>query len=158
MKKVLLFEAIFSALLVIAIAVLVIRKPVNDVPLETVSKAFEARTDFDRMEKFSDMRLRRNLSLDAADLTEYLYYGQSDTMAVQVFFVAKCPNEETEERVLSAVGTYLDREKKAFEGYGISQTALLNDARVIREGNYVALIVSNEASAWESSFRAMLEE
>ena len=158
MRKVLLFEALFSALLVIAIAVLVIRKPVNDVPLDAVSKAFEAREDFTAMERFSDMRLRRNLSLDAADLTEYLYYGQSDTMAVQVFFVAKCPDEAAEERVLSAIGTYLDREKKAFEGYGASQTALLNDARVLREGNYVALIVSNEAGAWENAFRAMLEE
>ena len=158
MRKVLLFEAIFSALLVIAIAVLVIRKPVNDVPLEEIGRAFEQRSDFSTMEKFSDMRLRRNLSLDAADLTEYLYYGQSDTMAVQVFFVAKCPGEDSVERTLAAVETYLEREKKAFEGYGISQTALLNDARVIREENYVAFIVSNDASEWESQFRAMLEE
>ena len=158
MRKVLLFEAIFSALLVIAIAVLVIRKPVNDMPLESVARAFESREDFASMEKFSDMRLRRNLSLDAADLTEYLYYGQSDTMAVQVFFVAKCPDEATEEMVLSLVNVYLEREKNAFEGYGISQMALLNDARVIREGNYVALIISNDASAWENSLRAMWEE
>lgn len=158
MKKVLLFEGLFSVLLVAVIAVLLYERPVKDVPLSGVGQAFEARADFKTMEKFSDMRLRRNLSLDAADLTEYLYYGQSDTMAVQVLFVAKCASESSEESVLNAVNTYLEREKKAFEGYGVSQTALLNDARVIREGNYVALIVSDEATAWETALKSMLEE
>ncbi|MBO4411603.1 MAG: DUF4358 domain-containing protein [Lachnospiraceae bacterium] len=158
MKKAVLFELLCSILLVGILAAVLYEKPVKDVPLSAVEAAFADRSDFRTMEKFGAMTLRRNLSLDEADLPEYLYYGQSDTMAVQVFFVAKSASETVREAVSKAVDRYLEREKKAYLGYGASQTALLNDARIVKAGDYVAFIVSADADAWEAEFRSLITE
>ena len=158
MKKIILFELLFTILIVAIIGALLYRKPVKDVPLTEVKAAFENEADFGEMEDWGDMTLRRNFALDAADYREYLYYGQPDTMSVQVFLLVKCASEEETDQVLKAIDVYLERERKAFEGYGESQTALLKDARIYQKGAYVGLIVAKDADAWEKRLKTLLED
>lgn len=158
MRKIILWEILFILLILLIVGALWIRKPAADIPLSKVEEALSGWFEKEEMEAFKDMTLRRNFSLDAVDFREYLYYGQSDTMAVQTFLLVKCHSEKETERVLEAVQAYLKRELKAFEGYGARQTALLKDARIYENGPYAAFIVSSEADEIESRLKSVLEE
>lgn len=50
----------------------------------------------------------------------------------------------------------LDTQKESFEGYGVEQTKLLNDAVLESKGDYVILIVSGKAQAGDEAFKKSL--
>ena len=50
----------------------------------------------------------------------------------------------------------LDTQKESFEGYGVEQTKLLNDAVLENKGDYVILIVSEKAQAGDEAFKKSL--
>ena len=157
MKKIIFTEILFVLLLVLMVGFLALRNQPKDVTAAEMERVFTARSDFNEMEKFGDMRLRRNLGLEPADFTDYVYYGQSDTMAVQVFFFANCPSESQAEATEQRLRAYVNGRIHDFEGYGESQTAMLKNARIYRNGSHVALIVSGNAASWESALKKEAE-
>ena len=158
MKRIILWEMLFVLVLGAILVALFWKKNVKDVPLAEVEEAYLTRTDFGTMTRYGDMTLRRNFALDADSFAEYVYYGQSDTMSVGTLLIVKSRVEEDGEAVRSAIDVYLERERKAFDGYGETQTALLKDARIYQNGVYTALIVSEQADAWEKLLKRELEE
>jgi len=148
MKKVIAAEL----LSIIALAVLLwgfLSKPaLQDIPLSSVEEEFLLREDSSDMEKYGAMRLRRNFSLDETDFSEVVYYGQSDTMSVNVFLLIKLTAPSQEETVKAAFDTYLAQQIQNFEGYGEHQTELLKRAEIYESEAYMGLFISEEPKEW----------
>ena len=150
MKRVILFS-LASLLVLGGLLYLLNRKPGTvDVPLSAIDEAFKAAPGAEVMEAYGPLRLLRDFGLTAEDYDEVLYYGQSDTMAVNVFLLIKLKTADQRKTVAAAYDGYLRDMKAAFAGYGPEQVALLEAAERYDNGLYAALLVSPEAAAWRS--------
>ncbi len=156
MKSALIKIGLIILLAAVLFAVTFERQP-KDVPLSEIEEAFETELEEGKMERYGDMKLRREFSLLSEDFAETVYYGQSDTMSVGVFLVLKCVPGAGTKAARQAVDDYLAAQKEAFEGYGASQTALINAAVIYEKGDYVALFVSERAAEWYEKLITLLE-
>lgn len=157
MKKILPFMLLSLLSLAALLYFLNRETPVRDISLAEIDAAFAEAPGFAQMERFGEMRLRRNFGLTASDFAEVLYYGQQDTMLVDVFLVIKMKDEAQAEAVMNAVNTYVAGQRQAFEGYGPEQVALLSAARTYQNGVYAALLVGDEAESWLSLIKDRTE-
>ena len=148
MRKIVIVEMIFAVLLAGLLALLLSKKPLNDVSCETIKKAFLKEESSEGMEAWDGLRLRRDFNLEEAEHEDFVLYGEPDTMAVRIFLVLKCRNEEQTEPAVRAFERYLERQKEAFEGYGASQMKLLEQARIYKKGRYAALVIAEDPDEW----------
>ena len=148
MKKILPFMLLSLLSLGALLYVLNREAPLREISLAELEEAFAGAPGREAMEAFGEMRFRRNFALNSSDYAEVLYYGQQDTMLVNVFLVIRLREEAQADGVLSALKTYVSSQKQAFEGYGPEQTALLSAAKIYQRGCYAALFVGEEAESW----------
>jgi len=147
---VIMSEFILLMLLISLLVVFLQRPALQDVPLSDIEEEFLLREDAEDMEKYGAMRLRRNFSLDETDFTEVVYYGQSDTMSVQVFLLIRLADASQKDLVKGAFDLYLEEQIQNFEGYGEQQTELLKNAEIYESDLYMGLFISEEPKEWMS--------
>ena len=150
MKKVIAIELLFLLLLAALLFLLLSEPELKDVPLSEIEEEFLLREDASDMEKYGAMRLRRNFSLDETDFSEVVYYGQSDTMSVNVFLLIKLQDASQREAVKRAFDAYLSQQIQNFEGYGEHQTELLKKAETYESDLYMGLFISEAPKEWMS--------
>ncbi|MBQ6549860.1 MAG: DUF4358 domain-containing protein [Lachnospiraceae bacterium] len=158
MNKIILAELLAVLLLAGVMFLLLYKKDPADVPLTLVNDALTGSFSTDGMEPAGDMRFKRSYGLNAADYEEILYYIPDNTMSVNEFLVVKCVNEADTDTVVRACEARLATQKKAFDGYGTNQTALLNHAELYSSGPYVCLFVSEQASEWLAAVKQVWGE
>ncbi len=137
LKKVILAEVLLALLLAGVMVLLLYKKEPKDVPLEKVREAVLSSCDLDGLEEAKDMRLKRAFGLNVSDYEEYLYFAPDNTMSVNEFLIVKTIDASQVSSVRAGIESRLEAEKKAFDGYGVNQTELLNNSKLIEEGRYV---------------------
>ena len=65
---------------------------------------------------------------------------------------AQNETQAPEEKVVN-----LEEQKKSFEGYGVSQTALLTEAAVESRGSYVLYASGSHAQQWRKEFLELIK-
>ena len=70
-------------------------------------------------------------------------------MSVDEFLVVKTDSPQGAEEVLDRAEVHLEEQKNSFEGYGVSQTALLSEAAVETRGSYVLYGIGEVCAAVE---------
>ena len=65
----------------------------------------------------------------------------------------KLKNQEQANEVEQAVKKRLKTQKSSFEGYGVNQTKLLNSAITETKGNYVMMVISEDAEKIFEAFK-----
>lgn len=73
-------------------------------------------------------------------------------MSVDEFLVVKTDSPQGAEEVLDRAEVHLEEQKNSFEGYGVSQTALLSEAAVETRGSYVLYASGKYAQQWKKEF------
>lgn len=158
MKKVISAQISAVLILVLIITVLLWQSEPADIPLDTIEEQLELNTSDYEMEKAGAMRLKRAYGINAADYEEVLYYIPSNTMSVDEFLIIRLSDESQLDSVQEAIENRLAAQKKAFDGYGTDQTALLENAVIYQTGTYICLFISEDATAWYKAVKKLLKE
>jgi hypothetical protein len=126
-------------------------------PIESVEEqVFNSLGETDGMQKSSNRMLKKLYGLDAADYDGVALYTSISGMDAEELLIVKLKDDSQSEAVEEAIETRLQTQKNSFEGYGVSQTALLEDAVVYTRANYVLFVVHADADAAKSAFRRSL--
>ena len=157
MKRI-LWMTLMIVLLAGVMFVILYRKGTKDVPLSNIEQEMSGEIEADGLQKFGDMKLRRNFGLLAEDYDDVLYFGKDDSMTVEALLVVKAREESQVEAVMEALRTYVSDRITAFSGYGPTQVALLERSECFSMGNYAALIISDRAPENAAKLKAILEE
>jgi hypothetical protein len=158
MKKVIMAQVGAVLLLALMIVLLLWQKEPADISLDVVEKQMRFDTSSYAMEKAGTMRLKRAFGINGTDYDEVLYYTPSNTMSVEEFLMIKVENEDQLESIRNAMEDRLETQKKAFDGYGTDQLALLEDAVIYQTGQYICFLVSEDANQWRDTIKTILKE
>ena len=80
------------------------------------------------------------------------FYYTNQAMGVEELLLVSSEDEGKIDEVQEAAEERIDTQLQSFEGYGEEQTKLLQDAVLIKRGNYFLLAVSPQADAIRKSF------
>ena len=135
------------------IALLVSQENTDDVPVKTISQNMLKVTNTDGMSQGTTQDLKKYYGLNANDYDGVMLYIPDDVMSVNEFLVVKLKNQEQANEVEQAVKKRLKTQKSSFEGYGVNQTKLLNSAITETKGNYVMMVISEDAEKIFEAFK-----
>lgn len=158
MKKALLLEFLFVILLAEIMMILLYKKDMKDVPLQTVNEAVTAGFSLSGSEEGGDMRLKRAFGLNAADYAEMIYYMPDNTMSVNELLILKTDSEALLKEAAAAFESRLSVQKQNFDGYGTDQTELLNHAVCWTAEPYAFFAVGYDADGISKTVRELVEE
>ena len=86
-----------------------------------------------------------------------LLYYPSTNMGARELLIVRLSDLSQQKAVAGAVAARLQTQLKSFEGYGVEQTALLNEAVTDVQGNYILFVVHENAAAADRAFRKALQ-
>ena len=135
------------------IALLVSQENTDDVPVKTISQNMLKVTNTDGMSQGTTQDLKKYYGLNANDYDGVMLYIPDDVMSVNEILVVKLKNQEQANEVEQAVKKRLKTQKSSFEGYGVNQTKLLNSAITETKGNYVMMVISEDAEKIFEAFK-----
>ena len=138
---------------IVYIALLVSQENTDDVPVKTISQNMLKVTNTDGMSQGTTQDLKKYYGLNANDYDGVMLYIPDDVMSVNEILVVKLKNQEQANEVEQAVKKRLKTQKSSFEGYGVKQTKLLNSAITETKGNYVMMVISEDAEKIFEAFK-----
>lgn len=138
---------------IVYIALLVSQENTDDVPVKTISQNMLKVTNTDGMSQGTTQDLKKYYGLNANDYDGVMLYIPDDVMSVNEILVVKLKNQEQANEVEQAVKKRLKTQKSSFEGYGVNQTKLLNSAITETKGNYVMMVISEDAEKIFEAFK-----
>jgi len=104
------------------------------------------------MEVPSDMLLDY-YGIDTADVSEGIYYISLDNMLADEFVILVAANEDAADRLEEKLQARLERKLDEAEGYSPEQAAIIEKCSVLRDKNYVSLIVSPDFDAIAQAYK-----
>ena len=145
-------KIVVLALLVIYVAVLTFQNRKSSVPFQTVEEAVAAAADTGNLQRGSSQDFKKFYGLNANDFDNVSLYYTNQAMGVEELLLVASEDEGKIDEVQEAAEERIDTQLQSFEGYGEEQTKLLQDAVLIKRGNYFLLAVSPQADAVRKSF------
>lgn len=109
-----------------------------------------------QMQKSSNRMFKKFYGLNAGDYDGVIFYKPVSGMDAQEMLIVRLKNRSQSEHVVQAIEQRLASQKNSFEGYGVEQMALLENAVLDARGNYVFYIVHEEAGNADHAFRGSL--
>lgn len=91
------------------------------------------------------------------DMEAYISYGPVSYINVDEITLIRQADDKKRKQIYEQALAHIETLKKSFEGYGVEQTKLLKNAKVVERGNYVICIVSKKADTILNSFNAVFE-
>jgi hypothetical protein len=144
----------------IAVIVMLITTRVSTRPSKTTFADMKAAVtkdaDLENTKTADDLLLKRFYSLDAVDYDGVVYYSPKTNMGAQELVLIRLKDRSQEETVMEAFDARVASQLDSFEGYGVDQTELLQNALVISEGNYCLLYVGAGTDEVKNAFRKAL--
>ena len=128
----------------------------STVPFENVSKSVFAAVDTSAMQPADNQMIHRLYGLQPADYEGVALYYPTTNMGAEEILVIKLSDMSQQEAVVAALEQRVADQLNVFEGYGAEQTALLQNAIVDVQGNYILLAVHPDGEAARAAFRAAL--
>ncbi len=121
-----------------------------------VETAVMSAADLSTMQKAENRMIKRLYGLSAGDYEGLTLYYPTTNMGAEEIFLVKLADQSQKEAVLAAVNERLAGQKKAFDGYGVGQTELLNASVIDDRGNYILFVVNQDAAAIDAAFAGSL--
>lgn len=142
--------ALLLALVVYA-ALIVNANAARDVDFSVIRRRVAAAPGLEELHTLDENALQERLGAAPEGCAGWLMYGADEVMNVDELLVAKGPAaalDALEAAALEHVAAQLD----VFRSYGVDQKGLLEDARILRRGNYLFYAVGSAADGWEDAF------
>lgn len=127
--------------------------PNTDVSLQELEAVAAPQLSEGEVQKADGRMLRRLYGLNPSDYAEVVLYYPASNMGVEELLLVKLNDTAQTETVEAAIEARLGAQKQSFDGYGIEQTALLNNNAVTEvRGRYILFAVGVNAQAIRQAF------
>lgn len=157
MKRMMIFiKIVLIACLFVFIGGIFMSDSESKKSVEEVEQAVLASVDKDSMEKGQARDVRRAFGINPEDYLGVVYYKPLSTMDVKEILIVKLKSNEQAETVAEAANARIDSQLQSFQGYGAEQCALLEDAVVKVQGNFVFYAVADNVSECKEIFLSSL--
>lgn len=148
-----LARIVLAALTVFLLIFLVGSAPDTNIPLEELEAVTAPQLLEGEAQKADERMLRRLYGLNPSDYAEIVLYYPASNMGVEELLLVKLNDSTQAESVEAAIETRLAAQKQSFDGYGVEQTALLNNNAVTEvRGRYILFAVGVNAQAIRQAF------
>ena len=118
-----------------------------------VSKAVLSAAALSHTQEADAQMVKRLYGISPADYASCTLFYPASNMDAEELLLVKLNDVSQQEEVLAAVENRLESQKKAFDGYGPAQYALLTDHAVTESrGNYILFVVSAAAGDVKTAF------
>lgn len=151
-----IIQMILIGMLVLYVAILLLRKGESDTPFAEMKQAVETSLDGSGMQEADHKMFRRNYQLNANDYDGVMLWFQEGTMEVDEVLLVKLKSEEQSDAVVEAIEARRDSRKESFQGYGASQTKLIEDSIIDVRGNYILFVIKEDAEKIDRAFQKAL--
>ena len=148
-----LARIVLAALTVFLLIFLVGSAPDTNISLEELEAVTAPQLLEGEAQKADERMLRRLYGLNPSDYAEIVLYYPASNMGVEELLLVKLNDSTQAESVEAAIETRLAAQKQSFDGYGVEQTALLNNNAVTEvRGRYILFAVGVNAQAIRQAF------
>ncbi|MDD6644425.1 MAG: DUF4358 domain-containing protein [Firmicutes bacterium] len=142
-----------AALTVFLLIFLMGSAPETNISLEELETVTAPRLLEGEAQKADERMLRRLYGLNPSDYAEIVLYYPASNMGVEELLLVKLNDTAQAEAVEAAIAARLAAQKQSFDGYGVEQTALLNNNAVTEvRGRYILFTVGVNAQAIRQAF------
>ena len=142
-----------AALTVFLLIFLMGSAPETNISLEELETVTAPRLLEGEAQKADERMLRRLYGLNPSDYAEIVLYYPASNMGVEELLLVKLNDTAQAEAVEAAIAARLAAQKQSFDGYGVEQTALLNNNAVTEvRGRYILFNVGVNAQAIRQAF------
>ena len=100
----------------------------------------------------TDMVVKERFGLEANAFNALVYYGPDSNMDAAELLLVDLKDTSQKETVEEAIQKRINYQKSCFEGYGVDQMELINNAMTITYGHYMLFIVSKDSSLAREAF------
>lgn len=128
----------------------------SNTPFADVKEAVIAATDLTPMAEGDNQTLKRLYGLSASDYENVLLYYPTTNMGAEELLLVQLKDVSQQQSVQTAIENRLDTQKKSFDGYGVDQYAMLENAVVEIQGNYILLVVAADPAPVRKAFSGAL--
>lgn len=139
-------------LLVIWIAMHLGTGKTSNALFEDVSAAVSGSTDTSIMTPGDNQMIKRLYGLTPSDYEGTLLYCPTTNMGAEEILLIKLADTAQQETVKAAIDARLSTQLSNFDGYGVSQTEMLNRAVIEIHGNYVLFAVAADPEPIRQAF------
>ena len=142
-----------AALTVFLLIFLMGSAPETNISLEELETVTAPRLLEGEAQKADERMLRRLYGLNPSDYAEIVLYYPASNMGVEELLLVKLNDNAQAEAVEAAIAARLAAQKQSFDGYGVEQTALLNNNAVTEvRGRYILFTVGVNTQAIRQAF------
>ncbi len=159
MRNIRLLDGLRIGMIVVLVVVIVgtqVGRRDSNTPIDEVSGAVTANIDMEPLEESTNRMFRKLYGLNASDYDGVVLYSPADYMDAEELLIVKLEEDDQADEVTQAIETRLETQKNSFEGYGVEQFALLEDAVLDVQANYILYVVSADAQEADQAFRGSL--
>lgn len=128
------------------------------VSVDEIGKELKSVVDTKNMELGNDKSLRRYFGLNANDLEDYILYIPKSNMDVDEILIAKVKDESQVDSVEESIESRVNRQLESFNGYGVEQTALLENYELKINGKYIFYAVGKDAEKIKDAYKDIIKK
>ena len=100
----------------------------------------------------TDMVVKERFGLEANAFNDLVYYGPDSNMDAAELLLVNLKDTSQKESVEEAIQKRIEYQKSCFEGYGVDQMELINNAKTVIYGHYILFIVSKDSAPAREAF------
>lgn len=145
------FQAISLIALLFCVWLLTREKEYREIDVNTVAQNLVELMP-DTVASESDMVVKERFGLEANAFNGLVYYGPDSNMDAAELLLVNLKDTSQKESVEEAIQKRIEYQKSCFEGYGVDQMELINNAMTITYGHYMLFIVSKDSSLARDAF------
>ena len=145
------FQAISLIALLFCVWLLTREKEYREIDVNTVAQNLVELMP-DTVVSESDMVVKERFGLEANAFNGLVYYGPDSNMEAAELLLVNLKDISQKESVEEAIQKRIEYQKSCFEGYGVDQMELINNAMTITYGHYMLFIVSKDSSLARDAF------
>ena len=146
-----LFQVISLVVLFSGVWLLTREKTYNEIDVNKVAQNLVELMP-DTVVSENDMVVKERFGVEANAFNALAYYGPNSNMDAAELLLIDMKDTSQKEAVTDAIQKRIDYQKTCFEGYGVDQMELINQAKIIVYGHYVLFIVSEDSQPARDAF------
>ena len=145
------FQAISLIALLFCVWLLTREKEYREIDVNTVAQNLVELMP-DTVASESDMVVKERFGLEANAFNGLVYYGPDSNMDAAELLLVNLNDTSQKESVEEAIQKRIEYQKSCFEGYGVDQMELINNAKTVIYGHYILFIVSKDSAPAREAF------
>lgn len=146
-----LFQVVSIFVLFFCVWLLTREKTYNEIDVNKVAQNL-VKLMPDTVVSENDMVVKERFGLEANAFNALVYYGPDSNMDAAELLLVDMKDTSQKETVTDAIQKRIDYQKTCFEGYGVDQMELINQAKTVVYGHYVLFIVSKDSQPARDAF------